>query len=224
MPKHIPDMRVYYRRLRSHFGHQHWWPADTPFEVCVGAILTQNTAWSNVERAIRNLKQARLLTPRALYATPTRRLAALIRPAGYFNVKAKRLRHFLSFLMEQYHGDLDRMLARPTNVLRAELLEVNGIGPETADSILLYAGNHPVFVVDAYTKRVLARHAVISSGATYDDIQRLFPRSLHRDPVAWFNDFHAQFVAVGKTYCRARAADCACCPLRSELPRKVRTV
>ena len=170
-----------FTRLHRHFGPQRWWPGDTPFEMCVGAILTQNTAWTNVEKAIANLRHARALTPARLRALPHRRLAALIRPAGYFNVKARRLRSFLDFLHEGFGGDLRRLFRQPTAALRERLLGVNGIGPETADSILLYAGGHESFVVDAYTRRILARHGWASHDADYHDIKALFEQSLAGD-------------------------------------------
>lgn len=151
-------LREAYRRARARFGHQHWWPAETPFEVCVGAILTQNTAWSNVERALANLKNANLLDPHRLYALPLPELARHLRPAGYFNVKARRLRAFLEPLVNEYDGNLERMLSGPTEQVRARLLNIPGVGPETADSMLLYAGGHAVFVVDAYTRRIFGRH------------------------------------------------------------------
>jgi len=154
----IRDLREVYRRARARFGHQHWWPADTPFEVCVGAILTQNTAWTNVERALANLKGAGLLDPRRLYALPEETLAELLRPAGYFRVKARRLRAFLQVVVEECGGELERLWAGPTAQVRARLLRIPGVGPETADSMLLYAGGHAVFVVDAYTRRIFARH------------------------------------------------------------------
>jgi endonuclease-3 related protein len=207
------NLRSYYRRLRSHFGHQHWWPGDTPFEVCVGAILTQNTAWSNVEKAIANLKRARALSPRALHAMSERDIAALIRPSGYFNIKARRLKIFIEFLFAEYGGSVTRMRREDLETLRPKLLAVKGIGPETADSILLYALGKPIFVVDAYTERVLSRHGLIKPSAAYDEIQELFHSSLHHPRSTLFNDFHAQFVAVGKTYCKSRVALCDKCPL-----------
>lgn len=218
MPESRTNLPLYYRRLRARFGHQDWWPGDTPFEVCVGAILTQNTAWTNVERAIANLKRARKLTLRAIHDMPHNTLAAMIRPAGYFNIKAKRLKHFVAFVMARHRGSLQRMFRADPRRLREELLGVNGIGPETADSILLYAGNKPVFVVDAYTKRVLVRHGVVSATAGYDEIQRLFAPQRAGDVVGYFNDFHAQFVAVAKSYCHARQPHCAECPLKPLLP------
>lgn len=180
----------------------------------MGAILTQNTAWTNVERAIARLKQARQLNLRAMHALPHDALATLIRPAGYFNIKAKRLKHFIAYVMTRHRGSLARMFRADHRQLRDELLAVNGIGPETADSILLYAGNKPVFVVDAYTKRVLVRHGVVPAAAGYGEIQQLFMPVRGQDPVAYYNDFHAQFVAVAKSYCHARQAHCAACPLQ----------
>ena len=154
-----------YRTLLKAYGAQHWWPAKTPFEVMVGAVLTQNTAWSNVEKAIANLKHVRLLTPNGLDRAPESRLAAFIRPSGYYNVKAKRLKNLVGFVRDRYSGSLRKMFSRDPDELRRGLLSVNGIGPETADSILLYAANMPFFVVDAYTKRVFSRHAFIASDA-----------------------------------------------------------
>ncbi len=164
--------------LHRHFGPQRWWPGDTPFEVCVGAILTQNTAWTNVEKAIANLHRARVLSPPRLRALPHARLAALIRPAGYFNVKARRLHSFLDFLHAKFRDNLRLMFREPTPALRERLLSVNGIGPETADSILLYAGGHESFVVDAYTRRILARHGWMPHDADYHNIKALFENSL----------------------------------------------
>ncbi|MCX6909418.1 MAG: endonuclease III domain-containing protein [Verrucomicrobia bacterium] len=175
---HHSSLAAAFTLLRRHFGPQYWWPGDTPFEVCVGAILTQNTAWTNVEKAIANLRRARVLTPQRLRALSHRRLAALIRPAGYFNVKARRLRSFLDFLHDEFRGDLRRVFRLPTAALREKLLAVNGIGPETADSILLYAGGHESFVVDAYTRRILARHGWAPRSADYHDIKALFEQSL----------------------------------------------
>ena len=162
----------------SAWGRQHWWPAQSRFEVIVGAYLTQNTSWSNVEKAMRSLRQARVLNLAAIREIPLARLEKLIRSAGYFRQKAQRLKAFVKFLDERHGGSLARMFAQPTARLREELLALNGIGPETADSILLYAGNHPVFVVDAYTRRILERHAIIGSKATYDEIRTLCESAL----------------------------------------------
>ncbi len=201
-----------YRKLHAHFGHRRWWPGDTPFEIIVGAVLTQNTNWQNVEKAIANIKRDGLLSARKLHDLNPARLANLIRPAGYFRVKAKRLKTFLTFFIENYGGSAKRMASGDVSRLRHQLLKVNGIGPETADSILLYALGKPVFVVDAYTKRILNRHYLCAEDATYDDVQELFMDSLDSD-VELFNDFHAQFVETGKTYCRPQNPRCSECPL-----------
>jgi endonuclease III related protein len=171
-------IRAYYDSLFSAWGRQHWWPAQSRFEVVVGAYLTQNTAWTNVEKALGTLRRARLLTIRGIRHTPLPELEQLIRSAGYFRQKARRLKTFVNFLDERYAGSLTRMFARPTAELRDELLALNGVGPETADSILLYAGNHPVFVVDAYTRRILERHGMVSSVAGYEEIRLLFESAL----------------------------------------------
>jgi len=171
-------IRNYYQALFSAWGRQHWWPAQSRFEVIIGAYLTQNTAWTNVEKAMGNLRKARLLTGAGIRQTPQARLEQLIRPSGYFRQKAQRLKTFVGFLDTRYGGSLQRMFARPTAELREELLALNGVGPETADSILLYAGNHPVFVVDAYTRRIFERHGMVSSAATYDEVRLLFEHAL----------------------------------------------
>ncbi|MFZ0798705.1 MAG: base excision DNA repair protein [Terriglobales bacterium] len=171
-------IRAYYHTLSSAWGRQHWWPAQSCFEVIIGAYLTQNTSWTNVEKALGSLREARLLTVRGIRRTPQTELEQLIRPSGYFRQKAKRLKTFVSFLDARYGGSLARMFARSTAELRDELLALNGVGPETADSILLYAGNHPVFVVDAYTKRILERHQIVSGTASYNEIRQLFEQAL----------------------------------------------
>ena len=176
-------IRAYYHRLFSLWGRQHWWPARSRFEVIVGAYLTQNTAWSNVEKALGQLRKARILTIEGIRRTPRNELERLIRSAGYFRQKAQRLKTFVRFLDERYGGSLTRMFARPTWELRDELLALNGVGPETADSILLYAGNHPVFVVDAYTRRILERHGIVSRAASYDEIRELFEQALGGIPL-----------------------------------------
>jgi endonuclease-3 related protein len=172
------QLRAFYRVLAEAWGPQHWWPARTRLEMIAGAYLTQNTAWSNVERALANLRRARLLTVDALRRVSLPELEQLIRPAGYFRQKARRLKTFLAFLDAHYHGSLRRMLAQPTAQLRQELLALNGVGPETADSILLYAGNHSIFVVDAYTRRILHRHGILPATAEYDEIRTLCERAL----------------------------------------------
>ena len=207
----------YYRRLRRHFGHRKWWPARTRFEVILGALLTQNTNWSNVEKALGNLRRARALTPARLSRLRGATMARLLRPSGYYRQKTRAVRGFLAHLNNGYRGSLARLLARPTKELREELLTLRGIGPETADSILLYAAGRPVFVIDAYTRRVLARHALASAQPRYDELQSFFERHLPRR-AALYNDFHAQLVAVGKTYCHRERPDCAACPLGPELP------
>lgn len=184
----------------------------------MGAILTQNTAWGNVERAVAALRARRLLTPARLSGLPSGRLAALIRPSGYFRVKARRLRAFLAYLLGRHGGSLRRMGGAPLDSLRLELLAVPGIGPETADSILLYALGRPVFVVDAYTRRVLARHRLLGHGAGYEEVRALFERHLPGDP-RLFNEYHALLVRVGKHYCRSRPR-CEGCPLRFDLGGK----
>lgn len=207
------NLNSIYKDLHSFFGHQKWWPGDTPFEIMVGAILTQNTSWTNVEKAIQNLKREKVLTPEALNRISHERLAALLKPAGYFNVKAKRLKNFIDFLFYEYQGDLRRMKKEPGNILREKLLAVNGVGPETADSILLYALNKPFFVIDAYTKRIFSRHRILKFENPYELWRSLFETSLPRK-VSLFNDFHAQIVAVGKRFCKTRNPDCSSCPLK----------
>jgi endonuclease III related protein len=172
------ELRRYYDVLSRAWGAQHWWPAETRFEVIVGAYLTQNTAWTNVERALVNLRRAQLLSVEGIRQVRKPRLERLIRPSGYFRQKAQRLKTFVAFLDKQYGGSLDEMFSQPTEKLREELLALNGVGPETADSILLYAGNHPVFVVDAYTRRILDRHGILPEKTAYEEIRQLFERSL----------------------------------------------
>jgi endonuclease-3 related protein len=203
-------MRLYNRMYR-HTGDLHWWPGDTPIEIAVGAILTQNTAWSNVEKAIVRLKAARALSVRALGRMTHGRLARLIRSAGYFNVKSLRLKNFIAHIEERHGGSFDAMLAQPAGVLRAELLSINGIGPETADSIVLYAAEKPVFVIDAYTKRILSRHGVLPVEKSYDEFQGLFTRLLPPD-APLYNQYHAMFVRIGNRFCRATPR-CELCPL-----------
>ncbi len=173
-------IRTYYRTLADAWGLQHWWPAQSPFEVIVGTYLTQNTAWTNVERALANLRAARQLSLAGMRRTPLAKLERLIRPAGYFRQKAGRLKTFVAFLDRRYNGSLSGMFSQPTPKLREELLRLNGVGPETADSILLYAGNHPVFVVDAYTRRILHRHGILPENTEYNQIRELFEDALAR--------------------------------------------
>lgn len=208
---------AYYQALFRHFGPQQWWPAETPFEVMVGAVLAQNTAWKNVERAISNLKVHDLLDPHRLNRIDVDTLALAIRPTGYFNVKAKRLKALVAWFVERYGSDIRRLRRVPLESLREELLLVKGIGPETADSILLYALNRPTFVVDAYTYRVLTRHRLAPEEVTYEEMKELFERYLPKE-AKLYNEFHALIVAVGKEYCRTTAR-CETCPLKSYLPR-----
>jgi endonuclease-3 related protein len=198
-------------------GPMHWWPAQTPFEVIVGAILTQSTAWGNVERAIANLRSAGMLTPTAMLRVRAARLAALVRPSGYFRQKAKKLKAFVRFLHAGYGGSLDRMFETPTMKLREELLSVHGIGPETADSILLYAGNHTVFVVDAYTHRIFERHGIIGGKPDYERVRAFIEHSIPMR-AELFNEFHALIVNTGKNWCRKSTPRCEECPLRPLLP------
>lgn len=211
------SLLAYYQSAFKKLGPQHWWPGETSFEVCVGAILTQNTNWTNVEKAISNLKSRNLLEPRRLYSFPPARLAELIRPAGYFNIKTRRLRSFLKFLIDEYEGDLERMFEERLETLREKLLAVKGIGPETADSILLYAVQKPIFVVDAYTKRIFLRHELVSEEADYHEIQRYFMDHLPEDG-ALYNEFHALIVNIGKNWCKSKKPDCPHCPWQRYLP------
>jgi len=208
--------------MRASHGHQRWWPGDTPFEVCIGAILTQNTAWTNVERAIANLKAAAVLEPRRMFALSEEQLAELIRPAGYFNVKARRLRAFLRVLVVDHQGDLRRLFCGETAQVSARLLAIKGIGPETADSMLLYAGGHLSFVIDAYTRRIFLRHRWCGASEGYQELQALCQATLNQKPPSklldYWQDYHAQLVRIGKDYCRPRFARCAHCPLRALLP------
>ena len=236
-----PEKRIreFYQALLSAWGTQHWWPARSRFEVIVGAYLTQNTAWTNVERAMANLCAAHVLTLDGIRQLPIAELELLIRPAGYFRQKAARLKGFIEFLDAHYDGSLTRMFAQPTEKLRTELLALNGIGPETADSILLYAGSHPVFVVDTYMRRILHRHGILPATAAYDEIRPLVERAIGdlpaRRPTApsplahppsrmsrgrrsaaaqHFNEMHGLIVSVGKLHCHKTAPKCDGCPLR----------
>ena len=201
-----------FERLLKHYGPRNWWPGDTPFEVMVGAILTQNTNWNNVEKAIANIKQENLLNPKKLFRIPPLELANLIRPAGFFRLKTKRLRNFLKYFNEDYDGSDREMSAQALETLRMELLSVNGIGRETADSILLYALDKPIFVIDAYTKRVLFRHSLCDEDADYDELQELFMDSLPGD-AHLFNEYHALIVEVAKEFCKKNPR-CEECPLK----------
>ncbi|HEY2116079.1 MAG TPA: endonuclease III domain-containing protein [Candidatus Angelobacter sp.] len=248
LPNSSPNLRreipFYYTALLTRYGPQNWWPARSRFEVIIGAYLTQNTNWSNVERAMANLRRARRLSVSAMRGTPLAELETLVRPSGYFRQKARNLKIFIAFLDRQYSGSLMRMFAEPTAKLRAELLELNGVGPETADSILLYAGNHPVFVVDAYTRRVLLRHGIINEKTGYEEIREMIEQAISssaaeslvvknaisdpRHPVSrmsssvrselaqHYNELHALIVRVGNHYCRIKPS-CEGCPLQTLL-------
>lgn len=204
-------LRKIYERLYRSFGPQGWWPAETPFEVFVGAILTQNTAWANVEKAIDRLKGRGALEPRRIMEIPEEELQELLRPTGYYRIKAKRLKEAVEFLIGEFGGSMKRMAREPLEELRPKLLRIRGIGPETADSILLYACHKPIFVVDAYTKRILQRHGLIRGNISYDELQGLFMDHLPRD-VDLFKEYHALLVRVGKTHCRPKPK-CKGCPL-----------
>jgi len=201
-----------YQSLYNHFGPLDWWPGSTPFEIIIGAILTQNTSWINVEKAIMNLKEENLLHPQKLYLMEEKKLALLIKPSGYFNVKAKRLKNFLKFFIENYDGSSKKMFLENSEKLRNNLLAINGIGAETADSILLYAGNKPFFVVDAYTKRIFSRHHLISKNDSYYQVQEFFIKNIPKN-VELYNEFHAQIVMLGKSICTSKNPKCSICPI-----------
>ena len=212
-----------YNRLWLSFGPQHWWPGETKFEIIIGAILTQSTNWSNVSKAIDNLKRAGLLDPQALSAVPDEYLAQLIRPSGYYRVKARKLRAFLTMLADNCAGDLDRLLALDTPALRRLLLATHGIGPETADAILLYAAGRPLFVVDAYTRRIFSRLGACSAACRYDHLQALFTDNLPPDAPT-FNEYHALLVRLGKAACAKSAPHCSLCPLQQICPTGARSL
>lgn len=203
-----------YRDLLAHFGPRHWWPATTPFEMVVGAILTQNTAWRNVEQAILRLKNRQVLSPGRLAALERTELEELIRPAGYFRQKAARLQDLAIYLEAEWQGDVRAWCAGPLTTARARLLERPGIGPETADSILLYAGQRPSFVVDAYTRRIFGRLGLLRGGESYAQVRALFMSHLPHE-VDLFNEYHALIVELAKTFCRKRSPRCAACPLQT---------
>jgi endonuclease-3 related protein len=204
-------MKIYEELYRA-YGPMHWWPGETPFEVMVGAILTQNTSWRNVEKAIQNLKARKVLHVRGIHQLKKSQLASLIRSSGYFRIKADRLKAFVNFLVENYNGNLEEMMKEEVETLRQKLLHVKGIGPETADSILLYGLQKPIFVVDAYTKRILSRHGILSEKASYEEVQRLFMDHLPHDE-RLFNEYHALLVHLGKTLCK-KTPRCDLCPIK----------
>jgi endonuclease-3 related protein len=207
-----------YQLLYERYGCQHWWPGHSRFEIIVGAILTQNTNWGNVEKAIKNLKAAKVLAAEKLYDMDISSLAEMIRPAGYYNIKAARLKNFLEWLFKEHDGDLNRLEDTDPETLRRELLQIKGVGPETADSIVLYAFDKPVFVVDAYTCRIMGRHGFIEDGADYEQVRDFFQSYLDRS-ARLFNEYHALLVRLGKEYCRPKAK-CDGCPLE-KLPHDV---
>jgi endonuclease III related protein len=208
LSRRLPEL---YQRLWDQLGPQGWWPGETPFEVAVGAILTQNTNWNNVARAIAALKEEGLLSPDELHQLPESELARLIRPAGYYNVKARRLKNFLEFLAGDYGNSMTELAAGELADLRPALLSIKGVGPETADSILLYALNKPTFVVDAYTFRILHRHGLAPEPCAYEELRQLFMD--HLPPgVDLYQEYHALLVRLGKEWCRPRPR-CADCPL-----------
>ena len=213
--KTAKTLEGYYAAMLASFGPQGWWPGKTRFEMMVGAVLTQNTAWTNVEKAIGALRKERLLTPERMHAVEEGELASLIRSAGYFNIKARRLKNLAARLLE--NNGLDRFLRKDSSGLRGELLSINGIGPETADSIMLYAAGKSEFVVDAYTKRIFTRHGLIGPNAGYEEVKALFMDNLAPD-AAVFNEYHALIVRTGKDYCRTKTPLCGECPLKGFLP------
>lgn len=210
----------YYDALFAAHGPQHWWPGRSRFEIIVGALLVQNTAWTNAATAIRNLRREMLLNPRAIQEIKESQLAELIRSSGYYRQKAKKLKSFVEFLFARYDGSLSRMFRTKTVALREELLTVHGIGPETADSILLYAGGHAVFVVDAYARRILERHGLAARGDSYEDVRAFFEGNLPRD-ARLFNEYHALMVHTGKTSCFKAEPDCSHCALRPFLNKQI---
>jgi endonuclease-3 related protein len=205
-----------YRKLHQSFGSRRWWPGENAFEVMVGAILTQNTNWRNVEKAIQQMKKRGVLSLQEIRRLKKSQLATLVRSSGYYRIKAERLKAFVNFLFENY-GNIKTMRREELEPLREKLLRVKGIGPETADSILLYGLKKPIFVVDAYTKRILSRHGIVSEKADYEEIQNLFMQHLPRDEKL-FNEYHALLVHVGKTFCK-KVPRCDICPLSSLEPR-----
>ena len=204
--------------LLDHYGPRNWWPAETELEMMIGAVLTQNTNWKNVKKALENLKKNGLLSLDNLFPVTASELAKEIRQAGYYNIKAKRLKNLINFIADRYHGDLSALLEDETQGLRQGLLSVNGIGPETADSILLYAANRPIFVIDAYTHRILYRHEMAEEQSTYQELQELFMDNLPEDPPL-FNEFHALIVETAKDYCRKKPL-CDRCPLKQWGPNR----
>lgn len=214
----MPRNKIYsiYKTLYRRLGPQDWWPGDTDFEVMVGAILTQNTTWTNVEKAITNLKTGNILAPKKLDMAPLGKLKKMIKPSGFYNIKTARLKEFLRFLKNKCNYDIGRLKNSDIGTLRVELLNVKGIGPETADSIILYALDKPTFVVDAYTKRIFSRHKIFDKNSGYEEIKNIFEENLPKR-IKIYNEFHALIVNVGKNYCRAKKMLCDECPLKEYL-------
>jgi len=202
-----------YEAMVGALGPSHWWPGESPLEIAVGAVLTQNTNWANVAKAIENIKQADVLDVRRLLALPVSELSELIRPAGYFRLKAGRLRNLLQFIASEAQGDIEVLRGREFSLLRESLLQVKGIGPETADAILCYALDFPVFVVDAYTVRMFSRHGLVSEEADYHEVQSYVMDVLPGD-LALFNEYHALIVRMGKQWCKKKQGLCETCPLQ----------
>lgn len=211
--KNKQKLLAIYSKLYARFGPRKWWPAETDFEVMVGAILTQNTAWANVEKAILNIKKEKALSPKRLRDISLGRLRRLIKSSGFYNEKAKKLKNLTDFLFSSCNGRIDRLKLKNTRLLRKRLLEINGIGPETADSMLLYALGKPVFVVDAYTKRIFSRHGMVKKYASYGEVQDFFMNNLPTKR-ALYNEYHALIVELGKRYCKKTKPLCNSCPLR----------
>jgi endonuclease-3 related protein len=216
-PSANTTLQHFYDLMSAHHGKTHWWPGETPFEICIGAILVQNTAWSNVEKAIRNLKREKLLSPHAMLAADLETLEAALRPSGYFRQKALRVRLFCQHLVDHYDGRVEQMAKRPLAELRPELLALKGIGPETADDILLYACEKPVFVVDAYTRRMFSRHGLVPGDIKYEALRSFFEENLAHD-VETFKEYHGLIVWTGKDFCKSRP-NCEGCPLQVTLKR-----
>lgn len=210
--KNESKLFLMHQHLLDYFGKLNWWPGDSALEVMIGAILTQNTNWNNAIKAIERIKKEELLDVESLFRIDERYLGQLIKSCGYYNLKAKRLKNFINFFYRKYKGSSEKMFSEDCWALRKKLLSINGIGPETADSILLYAGNKPVFVVDAYTRRIFERHGCISAKDSYEQIQQYFMKNLPQD-YRLYNEFHAQIVMVGKNYCKPNKLDCEKCPL-----------
>jgi len=209
-----------FHALYAALGPSHWWPAETPFEVAVGAILTQNTQWNNVEQAIANLRSANVLEPDSMYNIPPEQLSVFIRPSGFFRLKTQRLKHFLLFLRDSCNFQMEKLAQIPLNELRIRLLQVNGIGPETADSILLYALKLPTFVVDSYTRRLSVRHMLVPEDISYEDLRRFYMNALPQDPDL-FNEYHAMIVRANKIWCLKKAGKCIACPLQHLLTKAI---